>query len=117
MKEYIERNALMEDIEQSVVFTVKVGEKSAEMRGAHKIVDRIKCAPVVDFPGWVSVKERVPDTDDRVLCCTVTKKGTRNIVIGYYMDGAWRCGMNSNVTHWMLLPEAPCTEKCGEVSL
>ena len=56
---------------------------------------------------WISVKDRLPDAEDRVLCCTLTKKGTRNVIIGYYMDGAWRCGMNSNVTHWMPLPELP----------
>lgn len=57
--------------------------------------------------GWISVEERLPETDDHVLCCTRTKKGTTNVVIGYYMDGDWRCGMNSNVTHWMPLPETP----------
>ena len=56
---------------------------------------------------WISVKDRLPGTDDHVLCCTQTKAGRQNVVIGYYMDGAWRCGMNSNVTHWMPLPEAP----------
>ena len=56
---------------------------------------------------WISVKDRLPETNDHVLCCTVTKKESRNVIIGYYMDGAWRCGMNSNVTHWMPLPEPP----------
>lgn len=52
------------------------------------------------------MKDRLPDTEDRVLCCTKTAKGVQNIVIGYYMNGAWRCGMNSNVTHWMPLKVA-----------
>ena len=56
---------------------------------------------------WISVEERLPETDEHVLCCTRTKKGTANVVIGYWMDGMWRCGMNSNVTHWMPLPEVP----------
>ena len=56
---------------------------------------------------WISVEEHLPLTDDHVLCCTRTKKGTTNVVIGYYMDGMWRCGMNPNVTHWMPLPETP----------
>ena len=52
-KEYIERDALLRDIEDSVVFSVGRGEPSAELRGAGKIVDRIRCAPaadVVDLP-------------------------------------------------------------------
>lgn len=56
---------------------------------------------------WIGVKDRLPDTEDHVLCCTQTKAGRQNVVIGYYMDGAWRCGMNSNVTHWMPLPTPP----------
>jgi len=56
---------------------------------------------------WISVKENLPDNTDHVLCCTRTKAGKQNVVIGYYMDGMWRCGMNSNVTHWMPLPATP----------
>ena len=55
-------------------------------------------------PKWISVNEKLPKTEDHVLCCTETKQGRKNVVIGYYMDG-WRCGMNSNVIAWMPLPE------------
>lgn len=48
MAENIEREALLHDIEQSVVYTVKEKITSAEMRGAHKIIERIKCAPAVE---------------------------------------------------------------------
>ena len=48
MKEYIEREALLKDIEESVVFTVRDGRPSAEIRGANKIIDRIKSAPATD---------------------------------------------------------------------
>lgn len=48
MTEYIEREALLQDIEESVCFTVKAGTISNEMRGANKIIDRIKCAPAAD---------------------------------------------------------------------
>lgn len=56
---------------------------------------------------WIPVAERLPETEDKVMCCTITKKGTRNIVIGYYMQdsGLWACGMNSNVIAWMPLPD------------
>lgn len=48
----------------------------------------------------------VPGDDRRVLCCTRTKVGMLNIVIGYYA-GRWCCGMNSNVIAWMELPRLP----------
>ena len=52
---------------------------------------------------WHDVRIECPDfpyNDTKVLCCTETKKGGRNYVIGYYADGRWRCGMNSNVIAW-----------------
>lgn len=56
---------------------------------------------------WIPCSERLPETEDKVLCCTATKKGGKNIVIGYYMATMkyWVCGMNSNVIAWMPLPE------------
>ena len=48
MAEYIEREALLHDIEQSVVYTARGKITSAEMRGARKIIGRIKCAPAVE---------------------------------------------------------------------
>lgn len=48
MAENIEREALLHDIEQSVVYTARGKITSAEMRGAHKIIERIKCAPAVE---------------------------------------------------------------------
>ena len=56
---------------------------------------------------WIKTTDRLPEDDRHVLCLTRTKKGLWNVVIGYYMDGFWRVGMNSNVTHWMPLPEPP----------
>lgn len=48
MAEYIDREALLRDIEQSVVYTVREKITSAEMRGAHNVIERIKCAPAVE---------------------------------------------------------------------
>lgn len=57
---------------------------------------------------WIPCSERCPETEEKVLCCTATKKGLKNIVIGYYIQekGYWACGMNSNVIAWQPLPEA-----------
>ena len=74
------------------------GAYAEALDAAIETLDRIR---------WISVKDILPENDNHVLCCTETKKGAKNVIIGYYMDGAWRCGMNSNVTHWMPLPEPP----------
>ena len=55
---------------------------------------------------WVPVEITLPPDEDRVLCCTKNKKGQKNLIIGYYMDGMWRVGMNSNVIAWRFLPPA-----------
>lgn len=57
-------------------------------------------------PQWIPVTERLPDGDTKVLCCTITSKGSKNIVLGYWSGDRWACGMNSNVIAWMPLPEA-----------
>ena len=59
---------------------------------------------------WIPVsRENLPEDESKVLCCTITKKGSKNIVIGYYIRELerWVCGMNSNVIAWMPLPEPP----------
>lgn len=49
---------------------------------------------------WYKVEDALPTSDDKVLCCTRTKKGVLNLVLGYYADGRWCCGMNSNCVAW-----------------
>ena len=45
---YIDKDLLLKDIAESVVFSVKSGVPSPELRGARKIIDRIKNAPTAD---------------------------------------------------------------------
>lgn len=66
-----------------------------------------------ELKSWVPTSERVPDDERYVICQTVTKKGTTNIIIGYHANGRWCCGMNSNVVAWMPLPEPYGGEKNG----
>lgn len=62
---------------------------------------------------WISVKERLPDRDETVLCHS--NKNGGYYFIGYigYRSGAWcECGAMhiGDVTHWMPLPEPPKEE-------
>lgn len=70
------------------------------------LCDSIKRVPTAK-PRWIPSAKRLPETSDKVLCCTATKKGQKNIVIGYYIADKeyWACGMNSNVIAWMPLPD------------
>ena len=55
--ELISRKALLEDIEETVIFTVQKDAQSAEMRGANKVIDRIKAAHTVDAVEVVRCKD------------------------------------------------------------
>ncbi len=57
---------------------------------------------------WISVDERLPEENIRVLVCCQTKKGVRSINIAYQTYKFWHgYGSMSGVTHWMPLPEMP----------
>ena len=70
-KEYIERDALLRDIEDAVVFSVGRNEPSAELRGAGKIVDRIRCAPTADVVEVVRCKDCKHWNKDAMACDTL----------------------------------------------
>ena len=69
---------------------------------------------------WVSVKERLPDSNHLVLCCAI---GSLRPTYGWYHDniGKWTVNDEPNhnytkvdrisfVTHWQPLPEPPKEE-------
>lgn len=76
----------------------------------------------VPSPQWVSVKERMPELDSRILIAEPDGKGHLVGVCGYYMDSPKNCVTKGKPefidnmgdicfpTHWMPLPEAPETE-------
>lgn len=73
MPEYIEREALLEDIGETVVFTVRNDVKlpTSEMRGANKVIDRIKSAPtaaVVEVVRCVNCKHLKTNIDKEHYC-------------------------------------------------
>lgn len=65
-KEYIERNALLKDIDSSIVFTVRSDIKHPpEIQGAKKVIERIRVAPVVDVVNEIIkiLEERLKEKD------------------------------------------------------
>jgi len=57
MARYIDADLLLKDIGESVVFTVRNAETSPELRGARKIIDRIKQSPTADVVEVVRCKD------------------------------------------------------------
>lgn len=102
MSDYISRAAAL-DLETSVDSDFQ--EVQGIIRGMALYAEHIKQLP----SPWIPVEDGVPDTEEYVLVCTRTKSGKQNIRIGYYIPEKqyWATGMNSNVTHWMPLPDPP----------
>ncbi|MGN0504370.1 MAG: hypothetical protein ACI4HJ_04910 [Ruminococcus sp.] len=48
MAEYIEREALLKDNSESIIFSAKELQNNSEIKGANKVIDRIKAAPTAD---------------------------------------------------------------------
>lgn len=64
--------------------------------------------------GWISVKERLPEEDVRVLIAV--KRDRHPVSVGYrsdYPDRSWYDNIEEfaveaeDITHWMPLPPAP----------
>ena len=86
-KEYIEREAPYRDIKSSVVFSAK-NVRSAEMRGASKIMERIKCATAAD----------VVDVKHGRWMLQNSGNGTCS-VCGRTTVAVWDCGSSLNYRH------------------
>jgi hypothetical protein len=86
-KEFIEREALLKDISESVVFSVKEGQPSLEIRGANKITDRIKAAPAADVVEVVRCKDckynKKADGNDGIIICNIDGETDEETGIDY----------------------------------
>lgn len=64
----------------------------------------------VVVPQWISVKDRLPDNEERVLVAVDSDKSDTKIDTDRMVCRQWvRWGMS--VTHWMPLPEPPKAEQ------
>ena len=101
MAEYIEREALLQTISETVLFSVRGGAKlpTPEMRGANKVIDRIKSAPtaeVVEVRHGEWEYHETDENDMRIVKCSVCGRkqyGTPNYCpnCGAKMDGKGEC--------------------------
>ena len=71
-------------------------------------VHRIENGVIV--PQWISVEDRLPDNEERVLVAVDSDKSYTKIDTDRMVYRQWvRWGMS--VTHWMPLPEPPKAEQ------
>ena len=79
---YIDRELLLQDISESVVFTVRNAETSPELRGAKKVIDRIRNAPTADVVEVVKVAEMLCKIKNNIIknVCTMIENDFNKIV-------------------------------------
>lgn len=80
------------------------------------MIKALEDAPPVDAADvlinqWISVKDRLPETEDEVLVLTISKNGNINVDKGYFTNGRFVHRGRAEITHWMPLPEPPDEEK------
>lgn len=109
MAEYIKRDDLLQDISETVVFTVRKGAPlpNAEMRGANKVIDRIKSAPTADVVEvrngeWLHTEEPLGWRDVDCIECSSCHESwimDDDLCLDDYKDG-WKycphCGAKMN---------------------
>lgn len=79
-----------------------------------KDVHRLLSIPTVSTPQWISVKDRPPEDNDRVLAFRLYEAE----VSAYRYSVMWGWALktsvsHSGITHWMPLPEPPKGENDG----
>lgn len=96
MARYIDKDLLLKDIDESVVFSVRSGVPSPEIRGANKIIDRIKNAPTADVAEvkhgyWREIKQGYGIFDYCFKCSNCGKTTPPN-AFAVAPDYCPRCG-------------------------
>lgn len=106
MNDLISRSALLEELSKDTIITDDLYGMGI-MAGNDHAMKKIEAAPAVDaVPKWISVKERLPERNKRIL---VAFKG--GMVTTSMCINEASCFLFENdygkVTHWMPLPEPP----------
>lgn len=77
-----------------------------ELYACSTIQDMLEDAPAVNPCEWISVEDRLPDEDVRVLVCIDSDRHYIKMDTDRILKGKW-VRWSTYVTHWMPLPEPP----------
>ena len=120
-----ETTMMIEDLEKALqYFVIAVPESEEQAKAyfwARKALTTLRSMQKTTKPGWISVKERLPDDekDGETVLAIVSGKPHKNITLchalmtaGYFPGEGWVVNEypeweNPTITHWMPLPEPP----------
>lgn len=82
-----------------------IDNPNAEISDGHQLCCAAADMLEQDVPGWISVKDRLPEPNERVLAYF---PGTRDSEAVILPSKGW--AVNKFVSHWMSMPEPPKEE-------
>ena len=82
-------------------------EKLIQQFPKHYVSPAVTLKEYMNKNKWISVKDRLPESDGFYLAWYTFKDGGHARDIFYYNCGS---PISSTITHWMLLPEPPKSE-------
>lgn len=102
---------------EKLIALIREGNGGYDFASVGRIADHL-IANGVTVQEWISVKDRLPDTAERVLVCKTWLGRVYKPEYGYYQDfpnqkGCWYVLTEfgyypqREVTHWMPLPQPP----------
>ena len=112
MAEYIEREAILREIERRE--SLIIGDKLVSVDAMKSFIKNRPAADVAPVRKWISVKDRLPE--EKVNCIVNYKHaycdtdGYWAIGFCYYDGEKFKFNPIYKITHWMPLPEPPKEE-------
>lgn len=73
------------------------------IRELQEKVEQLKAAQ----PRWISVKDGLPKKSGKYIVCTVKGSVYCTSAVMRGDEACFKCDINTHITHWMPLPEAP----------
>lgn len=94
MAEYVERGALLEDVENTLVFSGRTGHLNPKQIGAQMVVQRIKAAPAADVAPvvhgrWEVVHGVLTPGGDPLLRCPICRARESEHLCGVECHTVW----------------------------
>ncbi|HED4408819.1 TPA: DUF551 domain-containing protein [Pasteurella multocida] len=90
----------------------QLSEEERDDYGSDLVLEKPEIVELPQNNGWISVKDRLPQADERVLVYFKNKiRDFQLITLSEFIDGEFNMGSKLfQVTHWRPLPPPPKTE-------
>lgn len=109
---FIKKNDVIKAIGEEVLNVTRnmpwsAASKEMARNTLYALKQAVQVMPEIETRGWISVKERLPETEGKYIVCTAKGSVYCTKFKGCGDTGVFKADMNTHITHWMPLPEAP----------